>query len=149
MLRFIQVVSNKPIHIMEADGAIDRGEAVSIDLATGKAAPIGSTATAAEYIADAPKNYDGINAIVMPTDDTGDSIASGGNVLVIPTYIGERYATDQVTATGLVAGDKVTAKGGKFVEATSAESYNYIYVGTYSDPVGTLHIIERVANATA
>jgi len=56
----------------------------------------------------------------------------------------ERYATDQVTATGLVKGDYLAlGTDGKFAESTTATKL--IYGGTKTIDTHTLHVIEVLA----
>ena len=146
MLRYLQVQQDKPVNVMRvASEAMTTGMAVSIDYANDevdKATGIGY------YIVDVPRNYDGANAAFNYPDDEFEDIASGARVLTIPTSIGDRFATDQITVTGLTKGDPLDVSAGLFQEATSGDAYGWVYGGTFADPTGTLHIVERVANAT-
>ena len=146
MLRILTPLGNRPIKATYmASEAMYQGMAVSLDTAN---AEVDKATGVGDYIVDVPKSYTGLYAIVNPEDDAFESIASGTIVNVIPTYIGDRFATNQITTTGLGTGDPLDVANGLFIEATSADSYQYIYGGTYADPTGTLHIVERVAKAT-
>lgn len=146
MLRILTPLGNRPIKATYmASEAMYQGMAVSLDTAN---AEVDKATGVGDYIVDVPKSYTGLYAIVNPEDDAFESIASGTIVNVIPAYIGDRFATDQITTTGLSTGDPLDVADGLFIEATSTDSYQYIYGGTYADPTGTLHIVERVAKAT-
>lgn len=146
MLRMLTPLGNRPIKATyTASADMKQGMAVSldhenqeVDLATG----------VGDYLVDVPKKYEGIYSVVNPEDDAFEDIEDGDTVLVIPTYVGDRFATDQITTTGLAAGDPMDVAAGLFQEATSADAYQWIYCGTYADPTGTMHIIERVAKGT-
>lgn len=146
MLRILQTTQGKPIKATyKASEAMYQGMAVSLDHANGE---VDKATGVGDYIVDVPKEYTGLYAIVNPADDAFESIASGKLVNVIPTFIGDRYATDQITSSGLTKGDALKVASGLFVAATSGDGYQYVYGGTYADPTGTLHIVERVAKAT-
>ena len=146
MLRFLTPLGNRPIKATyTAAENMYQGMGVTISTANGtcsKATGVG------DYIVDVPKSYTGLYAVVNPEDDTFESIASGTVVNVIPTFIGDRIATDQLTIASLVIGDPMDVASGLFIEATSGDSYQWVYGGTYSDPTGTMYIAERVALAT-
>ena len=146
MLRYLQVQQDKPVSVMRiASEAMKTGMAVSIDHANGevdKATGIGY------YIVDVPRNYDGVNAVFNYPDDGFEDIASGARVITIPASVGDRFATNQITASGLSVGDPLDVSAGVFQEATAGDAYGWVYGGTYPDPTGTLHIVERVPNAT-
>lgn len=146
MIRYLTPLGNRPIKAnYKASEAMTQGMAVSLDHAN---AEVDKATGVGHYLVDVPKSYTGINAIVNPEDDAFESIASGTFVNVVPTFIGDRFATDQVTPTGLTVGDPLDVTAGVFAEATSSDAYQWIYGGTYSDPTGTMYIIERVAAAT-
>ena len=146
MLRILTPLGNRPIKAtFVASEDMKQGMAVSLDIPNAEA---DKATGVGDYIVDVPKKYEGLYSIVNPEDDAFEDIESGDLVLVIPTYIGDRFATDQITTAGLSAGEPLDVAAGLFVEATSADAYQYIYGGTYADPTGTLHIVERVANAT-
>lgn len=146
MLRLLQVLGHKPNKAMYvASEDMKQGMAVSIDHANGE---VDKATGLGEYLVQVSPKYEGLNAVVPPLDDAFEDIASGDKVILIPTFIGERYATDQITTTGLTAGDPLDVAAGLFQEATSSDAYCWIYGGTYLDTTGTLHIVERVPNAT-
>lgn len=146
MIRYLQVQQDKPVSVMRvASEAMTTGMAVSIDHANGevdKATGIGY------YIVDVPRNYDGANAAFNYPDDEFEDIASGARVITIPTAVGDRFAVNQITAAGLTKGAPLDVASGLFVAATTGDAYGWVYGGTFADPTGTLHIIERVSNAT-
>lgn len=146
MLRFLKVQENKPIQQLEASENMTSGMAVTIDFANDEVDK--ATATTGIYLVDSAPNYNGINAVVGAADDAFEAITDGDKVNVIPTFIGERYATDQFTLASAVKGDYLKAASGLFVEAAGSDICEWIYGGTYSDPTGTMYIIERVAPAT-
>jgi hypothetical protein len=148
MLRELQTFGQKPIKATYvASEDMTQGMAVSIDHANeevDKATGIG------EFLVDVPKNYDGEYSYKNPTDDAFEDISDGDIVLVVPTLPGERYATDQLTV-----GNPAVAKGaylkvasGLFVAAAQNDSAGWVYGGTYTDPTGAMHIIERVSTVT-
>lgn len=146
MLRMLQVKANKPIKTTYAAGAtMTTGMLVSLDHVNSE---VDKATDAGYYLVDIEKNYDGINAVVPPEDDTCEAIAQYAKVKVIPTEIGERYATDQITISGVSVGDPLEATAGLFTEATSGDTYRWVYCGTLADPTGTLYIVECVPAAT-
>lgn len=146
MLRELQTFGQKPIKATYvASENMTQGMAVSIDHANeevDKATGVG------EYLVDVPKNYDGANAYLPPDDDACEAILDGDTVLVVPTLPGERYATDQLTIGTLSKGDYLKAASGLFVAAAQSDATGWIYGGTYSDPTGTLYVIERIVTTT-
>lgn len=147
MLRYLQVTENKPVKITTASVAVKRGAPITVDFTDGTVAP--ATAGTGLYLADVAKNYDGINAIIEPTDGDFEDIKVGGKVLRVVPFVGDRFATTEVTAAGLVAGDPLVATAGKFVKAGSAKDYEFVYGGTYADPsVENSYIVERVERNT-
>lgn len=146
MLRYLQTIGSKPIKATYvASAAMKQGMAVSLDTANGE---IDIATGVGDYLVDVPKSYTGLNAIVNPVDDAFEDIALGQKALVIPTFLGERYATDQITSAGLDVGDPLDVANGLFIKATTSDAYQWVYGGAHSDPTGTLHIVERVAKAT-
>lgn len=144
MLRELNVVANKPRQFAVTSAAVTNGMVVAKNYAT---ETIAAATGAGDYFVEAQKNYDGINSVVAPTDGDFETIASGAAAILIPTYVGERYATS-ACATGLTKGDPLTVSNGSFVEQASG-TYQWVYGGTYADPTGTLYIVEKVPVATA
>ncbi|MBO5970926.1 MAG: hypothetical protein J6S14_20815 [Clostridia bacterium] len=68
------------------------------------------------FIVNKPKNYDGVNAIFEPKAVESDMIAIGELYNKEPTFVGERYATTEVTgADTLAEGDALTVADNKWV----------------------------------
>ena len=144
MIRYLQVVQGKPIRHLKAAAALTRGAVVAQDV---KAGTVSAATGTGDYLLDVDPNYDGLNAVINPTDGEFENIDNGADVLVIPALFGERYATTEVTAAGLAVGDPLVAKAGKFekaVQGAADVTYHWVYGGTYDDPTGTMYIIERV-----
>ena len=147
MLRFLQVNENKPLALMKAGEAMTKGAAVVKDYTDGTVDK--ATATGGIFLVDKANNYDGVNAAVPQNDGGFENIAQGEIVITIPTYVGERYATSEVTATSLTVGAYLKASAGKFVAGAKDDTCNFVYQGVYDDPCGkTLYIIEVVAPHT-
>jgi len=133
MIRSLQVNSGKVVEIVETSEAMTRGMAVAYTPATGKVAK--ATAYAGVAFVDVAPNYDGINSMVTPNDAQFETIASGAKVLKITPVSGEHYATNQITVTGLAAGDKIEASAGLLIKSTTnAANAPFVYVGAYDDP---------------
>lgn len=146
MLRMLTPLGNRPIKAtFKAGAAMKQGMAVSLDFENSE---VDKATGVGDYIVDVPKSYTGLNAVVNPTDDAFEDIVKDQTVLVIPTFVGDRFATDQITTTGLAVKDPLDVAAGLFQEATQGDSYQWIYCGTYADPTGTLHIVERVPAGT-
>ena len=146
MLRILQTTQGKPIKATyRASEAMYQGMGVSLDHVNNE---VDKATGVGDYIVDVPKAYEGLYAVVNPADNAFESIASGALVDVIPTFVGDRFATNQITSAGLSKGDPLDVGAGLFIKATSGDAYQYVYGGTYADPTGTLHIVERVAKAS-
>ena len=147
MIRYLQVVQGKPIAAsMTASAPVKKGAPAVKDYADNTVAPAASGL--GEYLIDIAPVYEGLNAIVEPTDGAFEDADTGAIVLVIPTLVGERFATSEINASGLNAGDPLNASAGKFAKASSGD-YIWVYGGEYSDPTGIeMHIIERVEKAS-
>lgn len=146
MLRILQA-KGKPAEIMTTAEELTAGAVVAKTLSAGTVAAASSGT--GEYLVDAPKSYTGIYSVVDPSDADSDTIASGAKCVVVPAYPGDRFASSEVTRNYADVGDPMVASSGKLVKASSTNAYNWIYGGTYSDPTGTLHIVEKVEPATA
>lgn len=142
MLRILTPLGGRPIKATyTASENMVQGMSVSLDTEN---AEVDKATGNGDYIVDVPKSYTGIYSVVNPKDDDFEEIASGKLVNVIPAYLGDRFATDQVTALGLDVGDPLTAAAGLFVKATAPSTSQWVFGGTYADPTGTLYIVERV-----
>lgn len=140
MLRFLEVTEGKQIQIVKAGAALKRGAPVAKSVANDNV-----TAATGDplFLVDNAPNYDGVNAAIIPDDAAFEDIASGTLCLAVPAYVGERYATTELTVGSLSKGDTLTASAGKFV---AGENGKWAYGGTYSDPTGlTMYIVERIA----
>lgn len=146
MLRHLQVDKNKPIAILTASEELTRGAVVAKD----NSGNVGKLASGlGEYLVDCPKDFTGINSVVNPTDAASDIIASGAKCQVVETRVGERYSSREITPGYADIGDPMITSEGKFVRATSAAAYQWVYGGIHPDPVGVLHVVEKVEPATA
>lgn len=145
MLRYLQVLKDKPIQILPALGDLTRGAPVGKDYVDGGVFPAGTSETiTATYLVDNAPNYDGINAVIAPTDADFEEIKEGDLCLLVTTFEGERYATTEVDQEYLV-GTPLKAVGGEFQAAAVGATYAWVYGGPYADPTGLpMHIIERV-----
>ena len=136
MIRFLQVNTAKNIPNVKAAAELKNGQPVAYNPAEGTvAAATGKCA----YLVKAAETYNGMDAVRMPSDGAYEKIAAGAICHLVPAYVGEHYATTELTVGSLSAGDRVAADGGKFVANGSGE---WIYVGEYADPTGlTMHEI--------
>lgn len=140
MIRNLVVTTNKHIREVKADVNMKRGAAAEINYATDEAVLASSDDC---FLVDVSKNYNGVNAVVDPSDADFEDIKAGSIVLLIPVFPGERYATTEVTnGASLEIGASLTATSGKFV----AGEGKWAFMGKYSDPTGLdMYIIERKA----
>ena len=135
MYRALQVNVAKNVEIVTAGEDLTRGMPVIYDPAT---KTVAKTGTGDLCLLDVAPKYEGIDAVVHPNDSAWEEVKEGDLVLKITLYPGEHYATNQVTATGLKAGDTLIAQDGKLVKGT--ENAKFVYVGTYADPTfGDMH----------
>lgn len=96
------------------------------------------------FIASVPKNYDGINAVLDPKMTDSDTIAIGAIYNKEPTFVGERYATDQITgADALEDGAALTVTDGKWAAGEGEWKYGGEFTA-HSYGV-KLYIVEKVA----
>jgi hypothetical protein len=147
MLRILQARKNKPVEIVTAGANFITGAVVTRDFTDGT---IDAAASGyGDYFVDAPKDYTGIYSVVNPNDRDSQLIPEGAKCVVIPTFIGERYATSEATPGYADIGDPLSASNGDLVRTSSQGAYNWVYGGTYEDPHGTLYIVEKVAESTA
>ena len=147
MLRYLQVLKDKPIQILPALEDLTRGAPVGKDYVDGGVFLAGNDESIlATYLVDNAPNYDGINAVIAPTDADFEEIKENALCLLVTTFEGERYATTEVVVgRELNVGDPLTVANGKFVAAGNGSTYAWVYGGTYADPTGLpMYIIERV-----
>ena len=128
----VQINEMKPRKICTADGALTNGAAVAYDPATGKL----SAATGdVMYVVTNAKNFDGINAVMEPTEAEHEAIANGDLCIRVPLELGDIIATTEVTATSLSAGDHVKASAGKFIKDTAqSPTGKLVFLGAYENP---------------
>jgi len=130
MLYRLMVQENKPIKQVVADKKLTRG------------APVGGGA----YLVDVPRNYNGINAVGDPNELAFETVAQNALYNRIPTVLGERYATTEVTAAGLTKGKFLKVESEKFVKAGSADDTEWLFDGEYPNALGVkMYIIEKIA----
>lgn len=140
MLRIVEANTNKALSVMyTASAAMKRGAFVTPDESN---MTVGPATGATQYLVDVAPNYDGINAVIEPTDADFEDIKEGDRVILVPVLIGEKYATSEVDKGSLNAGDKISATSGK---AAANASGDWVYCGEYSDPTGIkMYTVKRV-----
>lgn len=146
MLRYLQVKQNKAVPVLVANADLTAGAVIAKSASTGK---VDVATGAGDYLVDCAKSYGGINAVVNPTDAESTAIASGARCQVVPTFVGERYATSEAVVTYADVGDPLNATAGKMGKAASETAYQWVFGGYKIDPAGKLAIIERVAGDNA
>ena len=129
MYRALQVNTAKNVEIVTAGEELTRGMAVKYNPAT---KTVAKTGTGDLCLVDVAVKYEGVHAAVNPNDGEFEKITEGDLVLKITLYPGEHYATNQITAAGLTAGDKLIVSGGKLVKGDT--DAKFVYVGAYADP---------------
>lgn len=73
------------------------------------------------------------------------NIEAGEGVKLVPPVKSERYATDQITATGLAKGDYLAlGADGKFAKAATDTVTRFVYRGTKKIDTHDLHVIEVI-----
>lgn len=128
MLSYLKVENGKPIPQEVAAEDMKRG------------VPLEGGA----FLADKDKTYDGINAVIDPREKDCDVITQGAIYNKVPTRVGESYATTELTVAGLSVGDALTVVDGKFVKATVAGTYEWVYGGVYDNPFDmTMYVVTR------
>lgn len=96
------------------------------------------------FIASVPKNYDGINAVIDPKMVASDTIAVGDIYNKEPTFVGERYATTEITGVdNLEAGDALTVANNKWAAGEGEWKYGGEF--TAHNYGVKLYIVEKVA----
>lgn len=133
MIRELMTVQGKPVELLLTSAAVKKGAPIDVD---SDDQTVKHTADGlGTKLCDINATYEGINAIVEPTDDAFEDAEAGVRVRVIQTLPGEMYATSELDTATLQAGDPLKAENGKFVKATTG-AYAYEYRGVYSDPTG-------------
>ena len=134
MLRTLQGHIGKPLPIYTAGEAMTRGCPITVDYANDKVYK--ATAGRGVFLAEVAYSYDGINAVVAPTDADFEDIKKGQLVICYPDYVGESFATSEVSPGTMNKGAYLTAVDGKFVAASAGDESEWVYGGRYSDPTG-------------
>lgn len=129
MIRFLQVNTAKNIPNVKAKTELVNGAPITFDHAT---LEVSKATGACAYLVKAAENYDGLNAVILPSEGDFEKIAVGEICHAVPVYRGERYATTEVEGS-LTAGQRIAAATGKFA---ASESGDWYYVGEYNDPTG-------------
>jgi hypothetical protein len=152
MLREV-IVSPKVTEIYTVSEDLKRGSVVVKNLTTGKA-DAASGEGVDVYILDADNQPTGhlADVDISAYDPQMDTVKAGSRAVLIKYGIGGQFATDQVVATGLTAGDYVVAgtsnDKGKLVKAESGSASVFKYLGTYADGDKTLYRFEVVNPVT-
>lgn len=144
MFAIVQYNELKPRAISTASEALTNGAAVAYDAATRN---LSKATGASHYVVTNAKNYDGINAVMEPTDAEHETIASGDLCIRVPLQLGDIFATTEVTTTNLSAGDAVIPSAGKYVKDTAGTSSTsgLVYLGAYENPWNlNMYMIECV-----
>lgn len=143
MFAEVQINELKPRAICVANEALTNGAAVAYNPATRK---LSKATGASHYVVTNAKNYDGINAVIEPTDAEHEDIASDALCIRVPLEIGDIFATTEVTTTNLSAGDPVIPSSGKYIKDTAQSSTSgLVYLGEYENPWGlNMYMIECI-----
>lgn len=91
MIRELETVQNKPVELLLTSAQVTKGAPVAIDFEDETVAH--ETAGLGTKLVDINPVYEGINAIVEPTDGEFETAETGTRVRVIQTLPGEMYAT--------------------------------------------------------
>ncbi|MCF0158916.1 MAG: hypothetical protein HUJ83_10450 [Veillonella sp.] len=139
MLREIQVTKDKPANAMySAAVEVKTGMAV-VKNETAKTFGPATAATAADvFFVDKERVPSGINAARTDMSDYDEdfvTVKANEKAKLIAYYVGERFATDQVTGLeALVVGNRLAAgTDGKLAKAGSGVASKYVFAGIYKD----------------
>ena len=108
MIRELQVVANKPITLITTSEAMKRGAVIVEDYKTETVKNATSGATDI-YFVDVEPTYEGINAVVEPTDGSWENIKAKAEELY-------RYAIEKSTPVVEKAADEVRKQSLKVVK---------------------------------
>ena len=132
MFAIVQYNELKPRAICEASEAMTNGAPVAYTASTRK---LSKATGASHYVVTNAKNYNGINAVMEPTDAEHETISTGDLCIRVPLQLGDIFATTELTTTNLSAGDAVIPSAGKYVKDTAGTSASgLVYLGTYDNP---------------
>ncbi|GAB6989361.1 hypothetical protein [Paenibacillus pini] len=148
MLRHLQGISNKNVDAMlSASSTLVRGQLVQKDYTNGGVIkPLSQEGLYFVDKAQIPTGLMSLEGDLSDYDVRFENIAKGTLVTLEKPISGERYATSEFVATGLVAGDyliastTVDADQGKLKKNASATPF--IYRGTKIENGHTLAIVE-------
>ena len=143
MFAIVQYNELKPRAISVANEALTNGAAVTYNPATRKLA---KATGASHFVVTNAKNFDGINAVMEPTDAEHEEIKQNDLCIRVPLQLGDIFATTEVTVTGLSAGDAVIPSAGKYIKDTAQTSTSgLVYLGAYENPWGlNMYMIECI-----
>lgn len=148
MLRELQTKTGKVYDTTnKASVAMVVGMGVVKDYVNGGVEFPAAATDAGVFFVTKEKEAKGIYAGLGEFSDYNDmfmKIEAGELVKLVSPEKSERYATDQVTATGLTKGDYLAlGTDGKFAE--SATATKFVYGGTKTVDTHTLHVVEVIA----
>lgn len=147
MIRELETVQGKSVELLLTSAEVTKGAPIAIDYSDETVAP--ATAGLGTLLVDINPVYEGLTAIVEPTDADFETVKEGTRVRVIQTLPGEMYATSELTKGDLTEGDPLKVTSGKFVKAEATNGYAWVYRGEYSDPTGiAMYRISRVEIGT-
>lgn len=130
MFKEVQINELKPRMICVADGALVNGAPVTYTAAsTGRKLAAANADT--PYVVTNAKNYDGINAVMEPTDAEHEAILNGELCIRVPLELGDLFATTEVTAGSAAVGDKFGVSSGKYVANANGK---FVFHGAYENP---------------
>jgi len=143
MFRYLKANGSKPIQMRTLSADMKRGTPVTVDYANDEVDK--ASTTGGIGFVDIPMNADGLNAVYSPTDGSFEDLKEGTKALYVPTYVGERYATTELTVGNLEVGNYLKTASGKFVSAANSEVSEWVYGDVYSDPTGlTMYAVEKI-----
>ena len=130
MFAEVQINELKPRMICVADGALVNGAPVSYE-ATSTGRKLTAATADTPYVVTNAKNYDGINAVMEPTDAEHEEILDGDLCIRVPLELGDLFATTEVTAGSAEVGAKFGVSGGKYA---ADENGKFVFHGAYENP---------------
>lgn len=143
MIRELETVQGKPVELLLTSAKVKKGAPIDIDFSDETVAA--ATEGLGTLLVDVNPKYEGLFAIVEPTDADFEEAEVGERVRVIHTLPGEMYATSELTKGDLTEGDALKVSAGKFVKAEESDAHAWVYRGEYSDPTGiAMYRITRV-----
>lgn len=133
MFAEVQINELKPRMICVANGALKNGMPVTY-AATSTARTLTKATADTPYIVTNAKNFDGINAIIEPTDAEHEDIADGALCIRVPLELGDLFATTEVTPGNAAVGATFgVSSSGKYAASNSGK---FVFHGAYENPWG-------------